>query len=54
MQFFTGRDSEAAGASVARLTQLHELAPELHFQPAHDRDAWEKFFGGAPGCVSAK
>jgi hypothetical protein len=21
--------------------------------PAHDRAAWEKFFGGAPGCVKA-
>jgi N-acyl homoserine lactone hydrolase len=54
MQFFTDRDAEGAGVSVARLTQLHELAPELHFQPAHDRTAWEKFFGGTPGCVSAK
>jgi glyoxylase-like metal-dependent hydrolase (beta-lactamase superfamily II) len=54
MQLFTDMDRERAGAAVARLTQLHELAPELHFQPAHDRDAWEKFFGGAPGCVSAQ
>jgi glyoxylase-like metal-dependent hydrolase (beta-lactamase superfamily II) len=54
MQFFTDRDAEGAGASVARLTQLHELAPELHFLPAHDRTAWEKFFGDKPGCVSAK
>jgi len=54
VQFFTDRDAEGAAAWVARLTQLRELAPELHFQPAHDRDAWEKFFGGKPGCVSAK
>jgi len=54
MQFYTDMDSEEAGRAVARLTQLHELAPELHMQPAHDRDAWEKFFGGAPGCVSAR
>jgi len=54
MQLFTDMDRQGAGASVARLTQLHELAPELHFLPAHDRDAWEKFFGGAPGCVSAR
>jgi N-acyl homoserine lactone hydrolase len=54
LQFFTDTDAQSAGASVARLTQLHELAPELHFLPAHDREAWEKFFGGAPGCVNAR
>ena len=54
MQFFTDSDAHSAGVSVAKLTQLHELAPELHFLPAHDREAWEKFFGGAPGCVSAR
>jgi glyoxylase-like metal-dependent hydrolase (beta-lactamase superfamily II) len=54
MQFFTDTDAHSASASVAKLTQLHELAPELHFLPAHDREAWEKFFGGAPGCVSAR
>ncbi|HYH96527.1 MBL fold metallo-hydrolase [Hyalangium sp.] len=54
IQFFTDGDTHGAGGSVARLHQLHELAPELHFLPAHDRDAWEKFFGGAPGCVSAR
>jgi glyoxylase-like metal-dependent hydrolase (beta-lactamase superfamily II) len=54
MQLFTDMDRRGAGAAVAKLTQLHELAPELHFLPAHDREAWEKFFGGAPGCVSAR
>lgn len=54
LQFFTDTDARSAGASVARLTQLHELAPELYFLPAHDREAWERFFGGAPGCVSAR
>jgi glyoxylase-like metal-dependent hydrolase (beta-lactamase superfamily II) len=54
MQFFTDRDAKGAKASVSRLAQLHELAPEVHFLPAHDRDVWEKFFGGAPGCVSAQ
>jgi N-acyl homoserine lactone hydrolase len=54
MQFFTDRDVEGAKGWVPRLAQLHELAPELHLQPAHDRDAWEKFFGGKPGCVSAQ
>jgi hypothetical protein len=54
IQFFTDTDAHSAGASVAKLTQLHELAPEVHFLPAHDRAAWEKFFDGAPGCVSAR
>ncbi|MFP2926687.1 MBL fold metallo-hydrolase [Pyxidicoccus sp. 3LG] len=54
LQFFTDTDADAAGVAVSRLAQLHEQAPELHFLPAHDRDAWEKFFGGAPGCVKAR
>ncbi|MCP3141450.1 MBL fold metallo-hydrolase [Pyxidicoccus xibeiensis] len=54
LQLFTDTDPDTAGASVARLAQLHVLAPELHFLPAHDRDAWEEFFGGAPGCVKAR
>ncbi len=47
-------DSKGARMAVARLSQLHELAPELHFLPAHDRDAWEKFFGSAQRCVRAR
>ena len=54
LQFFTDTASEAAREQVARLSQLHEMAPELQFLPAHDRDAWEKFFGSAPGCVKAR
>ncbi|WP_224244395.1 MBL fold metallo-hydrolase [Hyalangium gracile] len=54
MQFFTDTDSGEAKAAVAKLSQLHELVPELHFLPAHDREAWKKFFGGTPGCVTAK
>jgi glyoxylase-like metal-dependent hydrolase (beta-lactamase superfamily II) len=54
LQLFTDVDSEQAAAAVARLSQLRELAPGLHFLPAHDREAWEKFFNGAPGCVSAQ
>lgn len=54
LQWFTDTDSGEAGKAVARLSQLHEQAPGLHFLPAHDRDAWEKFFGGAPGCVKAR
>ena len=54
LQFFTDFDAKGARAAVARLSQLRELAPGLHFVPAHDREAWEKFFNGTPGCVSAK
>ena len=54
LRFFTDTDADEADTAVARLSQLHELAPELHFLPAHDRDAWEKFFGSAQGCVRAR
>ena len=54
LQLFTDTDSAGARMAVARLSQLHELAPELHFLPAHDRDAWEKFFGSAQRCVRAR
>lgn len=54
LQLFTDTDAESARAQVARLTQLHEMAPELRFLPAHDRDAWEKFFGSPWSCVKAR
>jgi N-acyl homoserine lactone hydrolase len=54
LQLFTDTDAESARQQVARLSQLHEQAPELHFLPAHDRDAWEKFFGSAQRCVKAR
>ncbi|MFP2907491.1 MBL fold metallo-hydrolase [Pyxidicoccus sp. 3LFB2] len=54
LQFFTDTDARAAREQVARLSQLHEQAPGLHFLPAHDRDAWEKFFGSAQRCVKAR
>ncbi|QSQ23374.1 MBL fold metallo-hydrolase [Pyxidicoccus parkwayensis] len=54
LQFFTDTDSDAAKEQVARLSQLHEMAPELRFLPAHDRDAWEKFFGSPWSCVKAR
>ncbi|NMO17170.1 MBL fold metallo-hydrolase [Pyxidicoccus fallax] len=54
LQFFTDTDAEAAGLAVARLAQLHDMEPALHFLPAHDRDAWERFFGGAQTCVKAR
>jgi glyoxylase-like metal-dependent hydrolase (beta-lactamase superfamily II) len=47
----TDDDRAAANASVARLAQLHEIAPDVTIVPAHDRTAYEKFFGAEPGCV---
>jgi glyoxylase-like metal-dependent hydrolase (beta-lactamase superfamily II) len=47
----TDDDRTAANASVARLSQLHEMAPDVIIVPAHDRTAYEKFFGPQPGCV---
>jgi glyoxylase-like metal-dependent hydrolase (beta-lactamase superfamily II) len=54
MQFITDSDAKEARGEVATLAQLHEQAPELTVLPAHDRDVWAKFFGGAPGCVRAR
>lgn len=39
------------GESVAKLAQLHEADPELVILPAHDRLAWQRFFGGEPRCL---
>jgi len=47
----TDGDRPAANASVSKLAQLHESAPDVIILPAHDRTAWEKFFGPEPGCV---
>ncbi len=54
LQFFTDTDARAAKEQVSRLSQLHALAPELRFLPAHDRDAWEGFFGAPFRCVKAR
>jgi glyoxylase-like metal-dependent hydrolase (beta-lactamase superfamily II) len=48
---FTDDDRSKANASVAKVSQLHEAAPDLTIIPAHDRTAYEKFFGAEPGCV---
>jgi glyoxylase-like metal-dependent hydrolase (beta-lactamase superfamily II) len=48
-------DPRLANEIVAKLNQLHKLAPELAIIPAHGRSAYLKFFpGGSPSCVSAE
>jgi N-acyl homoserine lactone hydrolase len=54
MRTMTDVDEEATDAQVAHLSQLHELVPALQILPAHDRDAYEKFFGREPRCISAE
>ena len=41
----TDVDKAKNAENVARLTQLHEMDPELRILPAHDRDAWHGIFG---------
>lgn len=52
IQYVTDTDHPGAKLAVARLVQLHELDPKLQVIPAHDRTAYERFFGKEPGCVS--
>jgi N-acyl homoserine lactone hydrolase len=40
----------AADAVVARLAQLHAMAPEITILPAHDRTQWQRVFGPDPRC----
>jgi N-acyl homoserine lactone hydrolase len=47
----TDDDASQANATVAKLSQLHTLDPELLMIPAHDRGAWKQAFGAAPGCI---
>ena len=54
LRWFTDSDQDAASLQVARLSQLHELVPELQIVPAHDRSVYERFFGGEPGCINAE
>ena len=54
MRAITDVDEDATDAQVAHLSQLHELVPALQILPAHDRDAYEKFFGPEPRCLSAE
>ncbi len=39
-------DRAEAGRTVARLSQLREMVPELSIVPGHDRDAWDRLFAG--------
>ena len=46
----TDHEADEANAVVSQLAQLQEKAPDVVILPAHDRDAWGRAFGGAPGC----
>src|SRR5687767_16037900 len=45
MRGFTDEDAIATDKQVARLVELHQQDPEWWILPAHDRDAYEAFFG---------
>ena len=50
-------DTDAARANqiVARLSELHQKAPDLAIIPAHGRSAYKKFFPGGPlSCVASQ
>ena len=47
-------DKEKTGEIVAKLNQLQEAAPEIVIIPAHDRSAYQEFFGSVPRCFSVK
>ena len=47
----TDGDRDKANAAVAKVSQFHEAASDVVIIPAHDRTAYEKFFGPEPGCV---
>jgi glyoxylase-like metal-dependent hydrolase (beta-lactamase superfamily II) len=48
-------DPGLADQIVSKLSQLHEMVPELTIIPAHGRSAYKKFFSGGPqSCVSGQ
>ena len=50
----TDNDPARANEIVAKLNQLHKMAPDLAIIPAHGRSAYLKFFSaGALSCVSS-
>ncbi len=59
MRSLTDEGADATDLEVAKLVQLHAADPKVFILPAHDRDAYEQFFGAmaigaAPRCVSAE
>jgi N-acyl homoserine lactone hydrolase len=51
----TDHDREQSEAMVGKLAQLQELDPALVIVPAHDRTAWEAFFGAdVPRCIASE
>lgn len=47
---FTDRDGAQADETLAKITQLHQLDPNLVILPAHDRRIWTGLFGGPGRC----
>lgn len=48
MRTLTDDDKALANMQVSRLVELHRADPGLQILPAHDRDAWVRFFGELP------
>lgn len=48
MSALTDEDARATDAEVARLVELHQIAPQVQILPAHDRAEWERLFGPTP------
>lgn len=56
MSGFTDEDARETDKQVARLVELHQQDPDTFILPAHDRAAYQTFFGAmqegaAPRCV---
>lgn len=50
----TDLDGARANEQVSRLAQLHAAAPDVQIIPAHERAAWERFFGAPGRCVGGE
>lgn len=48
MRAMTDEDAHATDVEVARLVELHRVAPDVQILPAHDRAQWERLFGPTP------
>ncbi len=47
---FTDRDGAQADETLAKISQLHQLDPDLVILPAHDRRIWTGLFGSPGRC----
>lgn len=50
----TDYDREQTAATIAKLHQLQQAAPEIVIIPSHDRPAYQRFFGDQPRCFSVE